>query len=408
MLKRVGVIGGGQLAQMLAKAAAALDIELWIQTPYASDPAVSLAAHTLLAPIDDLEVTRQMAERVEVITFENEFVDLDRLQTLADQGILFAPQLGSLSPLLDKLDQRHLLQSLGIGTPQFWPIRGTSYDDWIQSLPWMPTVERPLVVKIRRGGYDGQGTFVVKSAQALNESFQTIEQSLAPDQDRDRVLLAEEWIPFERELAIMAARASSGEIRLFPVVETQQVQQVCRRVFAPARISSRVQAQVESIATTLLKGLAVVGILGIELFLTTDEKVRVNEIAPRTHNSAHLSLDACQTSQFEQHLRAITNRPLGDPSLTVPGAVMINLLGTDEGSTDRYAAQLEAIARIPNAHLHWYGKAESRLGRKLGHVTVLDPNGSPNQSLDELSSRERLLALARPIETLWYGSELGS
>ncbi len=406
MLKRVGVIGGGQLAQMLAKAAATLGIELWIQTPQSSDPAVGMAAHALLAPIDDLEATGQLAGQVEVITFENEFVDLDRLQTLANQGILFAPQLGSLRPLLDKLDQRHLLQSLGIGTPQFWPLRGTTCDGWIDSLPWMPTAIRPLVVKMRRGGYDGQGTFVVKSAEALNDLFQTIQQTLAPDQARDQVLLAEEWIPFERELAIMAARSSSGEIRLFAVVETQQVQQVCRRVIAPAHISSHVQAQVEAIATTLLDHLAVVGILGIELFLTADEKVRVNEIAPRTHNSGHLSLDACQTSQFEQHLRAITNRPLGDPSLTVPGAVMVNLLGTEEGSTDRYASQLESIARIPNAHVHWYDKAQSRLGRKLGHVTVLDPSGSPD--LGELGSRDRLLALARPIETLWYGSEAGS
>ena len=408
MLKRVGVIGGGQLAQMLAKAATGLGIELWIQTPQASDPAVGMAAHTLLAPIDDLEATRRMAEQVEVITFENEFVDLDRLQTLADQGIQFAPQLESLRPLLDKLDQRHLLRSLGIGTPQFWPITGSTCRDWIDSLPWVPTAAHPLVIKMRRGGYDGQGTFVVKSAQAVSDVFQTLQQNLAPDQAPDQLLLAEEWIPFERELAIMAARSSSGEIRLFPPVETQQVQQVCRRVIAPVHMSSSVQTEVELIATTLLEHLAVVGLLGIELFLTADDKVRVNEIAPRTHNSGHLSLDACQTSQFEQHLRAITHLPLGDPSLMVAGAVMINLLGLEEGSTDRYATQLEAIARIPNAHLHWYGKAQSRPGRKLGHVTVLDPSGGADQGLGELGSRDRLLALARPIETLWYDSQPGS
>ncbi len=395
---RVGVIGGGQLAQMMAEVAPKLGIELWIQTPSPRDPAVAVAAQTILAPLHDLNATQKLANQVAMITFENEFVDLQALQPLAEAGIQFAPSLGSLRPLMDKLHQRQLLQSLDLGVPQFWPVS----NPW--DLPYAPSPVRPLVLKMRRGAYDGQGTFVVKSLEAAQTQLAQIQPSqIQPSQIQlevtpafETLLLAEEWIPFERELAIMAARSETGEIQLFPTVETQQVAQVCRRVLAPAQISPGIQAQVEQIAITLLNHLNWIGILGIELFLTADQRLLVNEIAPRTHNSGHFSLEACLTSQFEQHLRAITGLPLGDPALKGPAAVMVNLLGTDMGSADLYAPRLEAIARIPNAHLHWYGKPESRPGRKLGHVTVLDSSDPPGPG-----SRQQLLALARQVEELW-------
>jgi 5-(carboxyamino)imidazole ribonucleotide synthase len=394
---RVGVIGGGQLALMMAEVAPKLGIELWIQTPNPRDPAVAVAAEVILAPLHDWRATQKLADPVKdqgsVITFENEFVDLQALQPLAEAGIRFAPSLGSLRPLLDKLHQRQLLQSLDLGVPQFWPVA----DPW--DLPYAPSPARPLVLKMRRGGYDGQGTFVVKSTEAAQTQLAQIQHSqIQPEMAPafETLLLAEEWIPFEQELAIMAARSEAGEIRLFPMVETQQVDQVCRRVLAPAQISPGIQAQIEQIAITLLNHLNWIGILGIELFLTADQRVLVNEIAPRTHNSGHFSLEACLTSQFEQHLRAITGLPLGDPALKGPAAVMVNLLGTEVGSSDLYAPRLAAIARIPNAHLHWYGKPESRPGRKLGHVTVLD-SSDPQVP----GSRQRLLALARQVEELW-------
>lgn len=394
---RVGVIGGGQLAQMMAEVAPRLGIELWIQTPSPKDPAVALAAQVILAPLEDWRATQQLVDPAtdqgSVITFENEFVDLQALQPLAEAGIRFAPSLGSLRPLLDKLHQRQLLQSLGLGVPQFWPLADP------QDLPYVPSPVRPLVLKMRRGGYDGQGTFVVKSLEMAQTHLAQIQHNpIQPEMTPafETLLLAEEWIPFERELAIMAARSGTGEIRLFPPVETQQVAQVCRRVLAPAQICPGIQAQVEQIAITLLTHLNWIGILGIELFLTADQRLLVNEIAPRTHNSGHFSLEACLTSQFEQHLRAITGLPLGDPALKGPAAVMVNLLGTEVGPSDLYVPRLEAIARIPKAHLHWYGKPESRPGRKLGHVTVLDSSDSPNPG-----SQQRLLALAQQVEDLW-------
>jgi 5-(carboxyamino)imidazole ribonucleotide synthase len=177
------------------------------------------------------------------------------------------------------------------------------------------------------------------------------------------------------------------------VVETQQENQVCRRVLAPADIPATVQAEAEAIAHTLLNSLQAVGVFGIELFLTADGKVLVNEIAPRTHNSGHFSLDACETSQFEQHLRAVCGLPLGNPALNSAGAVMVNLLGYEQSHSD-YLEKRQQIAKIPQAQVHWYGKSEARPGRKLGHVTVL--------LSAQTAPREQALAIAQEIEAIWY------
>ncbi|NEP46810.1 MAG: ATP-grasp domain-containing protein, partial [Okeania sp. SIO2H7] len=192
---------------------------------------------------------------------------------------------------------------------------------------------------------------------------------------------------------------ASGEIAVFPVVETQQENEVCRRVIAPADITPEVAAEVEAIARTLLTGLNnVIGIFGIELFLTADDKLLVNEIAPRTHNSGHFTLDACETSQFEQHLRAVCGLPLGSTALKSSGAVMVNLLGY-EFAEDDYLAQRQQIAKIKNADLWWYGKTEARPGRKLGHVTVL------LDGEDASLLKEEAGAIAQTIETLWHSKK---
>lgn len=390
-MQRVGIIGGGQLAQMLTQAAHALGLEVWAQTPHDQDPVVGVADHVIFAELDDLGATRHLANRVDVVTFENEFVNADRLQILADQGVFFRPHLGSLRPLLDKLYQRQLLKKLGIPTPRFWSVQGSQALEWLGSLPWDPTPEQPLVLKIRRGGYDGQGTFILKSKEQILPQLKQIEHHYqgSPDLLED-LLLVEEWIPFQQELALVAARSSDGQVSCFPLVETEQVDQVCRRVLVPARpdITQRAQA----VAITLLNHLNWVGLMGIEFFWTADQQLLVNEIAPRTHNSGHYTLEACQTSQFEQHLRAITDRPLGDASLITPAAIMVNLLGEQTGSTDAYAEPLWRLSRIPDAHLHWYGKTESRLGRKMGHVTVVSDS----------DNRDHLLELAHTVEEIWY------
>ena len=381
MSKRVGIIGGGQLAWMMAPAAQKLDIRLMIQTASATDPAVAIATQTIFAPIDDAIATAELAAISDLITFENEFVDLTALAEL-EQQVPFYPSLRSLAPLLDKYEQRCYLQQLGLPTPQF---KAVTADEDLTSLAGLGF---PVVLKARRLGYDGQGTMIIKDPQSLADRL----SSSQPD-----AWLLEEFIPFDRELAVMAARSLSGEVVVYPVVETQQVNQVCQRVLVTQELDDSVVAQVQSIATHLLDRLNYVGIMGIEFFLTRDGRVLVNETAPRTHNSGHYSLDACETSQFEQQLRAVCGLPLGSPALNCAGAVMVNLLGYETAEQD-YLEQRQQLAALPRSQVYWYGKA-ARPGRKLGHVTL---------RLEEEAGRSEAEALAKTAEQIWYGSEASS
>jgi 5-(carboxyamino)imidazole ribonucleotide synthase len=385
MVRTVGIIGGGQLAWMMAAAASKLDVELVVQTPSPTDPAVSIATHTIFAPIADASATAKLARLCEVITFENEFIDLEALQQLEQQGVCFYPRLHSIAPLLDKFHQRSYLRDRGLPTPQFVALEANS--DLTQ-------LGFPVVLKSRRLGYDGQGTFIIKDQPHLQQVLAQChvgcigESSLEPNR-----WLLEEFVPFERELAVMAARSQSGEMAVYPVVETQQENQVCRRVIVTRDLDASVVEQVQTIAHKLLASLEFVGIMGIEFFLSRTGQVLVNETAPRTHNSGHYSLDACVTSQFEQQLRAVCQLPLGDPSLQGSGAVMVNLLGYETAESD-YADKRQQLAQLPNAHVYWYGKSIARPGRKLGHVTVL---------LSEGQGRAAALHQAETIESIWYG-----
>ncbi len=379
-------MGGGQLAWMMGLAAQMLGIEVVVQTPQETDPAVRTAAETILAPIDDVAATARLAACCDRITFENEFVNLNALRALEKQGVCFRPGLAALAPLLDKYHQRCYVQQLGLPVPRFVATEaGATVADAIAQMT-QNGLTFPLVLKTRRHGYDGQGTSILDDGAALATAWSRLSH---------QPLLLEEFVPFERELAAIAARSSSGQIALYPIVETQQHNQVCRRVLAPADLNETLTATIETIARTLLERLDVVGLFGIELFLNANGKVLVNEIAPRTHNSGHFSIDACPTSQFEQHLRAICDLPLGDTHLNCPGAVMVNLLGYEHTHSD-YAEKREKLAQIPHATVHWYHKTESRPGRKLGHVTVLQPENAP------LPPREQALADAQKVETLWY------
>jgi 5-(carboxyamino)imidazole ribonucleotide synthase len=365
-MKRVGIIGGGQLAWMMAQESAALELEVNIQTPVLTDPAVALAHRTVLAAIDDVAATANLAQDCDWITFENEFVDLAALGDLT--GICFRPPLAALAPLLDKYEQRQYLQDLGLPVPRFCAGSGYQPADW----------QFPLVVKARRNGYDGQGTHVVKDAATL--------ASLPLDQ-----MLIEEFVPFTCELAVMAARSITGQIVVYPVVETQQVDQICRRVYTTVAVNDHLRQEIDRFARTILDNLGTVGVMGIELFLTADGRLLINELAPRTHNSGHFTIEACSTSQFAQHLRAVAGMDLGDSSLSCPGAVMVNLLGYESATSD-YLEQRHKIAALPHTHVHWYGKNQARPGRKLGHVTVLL----------EQNDRELAMASVQQIEDIWY------
>ncbi|WOD41185.1 5-(carboxyamino)imidazole ribonucleotide synthase [Nodosilinea sp. E11] len=377
-IHRVGVIGGGQLAWMMGPAAQRLGLELVVQTPSPSDPAVAIASSALFAAVDDAIATATLAAQCDVITFENEFIDCEGLQPLADQGTRFRPGLEVLALVLDKRHQREFFADIGLPNPCYDFLEGDESEAELaakaEALGW------PLVMKTRRLGYDGYGTAVVKAASQLSATW---------DRFNHAPVLLEEFVPFKQELAVMVARSAAGEIAVYPTVETQQVDQICRRVLAPARVEPAVAATMHRLACTLAEQLQLVGILGIECFLTQQDQVLINEIAPRTHNSGHYSLDACATSQFEQQLRAVSDRPLGPAGLTCPQAVMVNLLGL-EASDEHHYRQLEALKQLPEATLYWYTKG-IRPGRKLGHIT---------QRLDAAADP---VAAAQAIEAIWYG-----
>ncbi|ELS01227.1 phosphoribosylaminoimidazole carboxylase, PurK protein [Xenococcus sp. PCC 7305] len=372
--KQVGVIGGGQLAWMMAEIAPRLDLELIVQTPKQDDPAVICTKDVVLAGVDDAIATKELASRCHWITFENEFIDLDALRSLAQQGVCFRPSLDALAPLLDKYEQRSYLSSIGLPVPQF---RSLSEIKDLETI-----TEFPIVLKARRHGYDGQGTFILQDKAELTAIWNKFQ---CPP------MLLEEFVPFTKELAVMVARNAAGKIIVYPVVETHQKNQVCRWVIAPAAISVKVKQEIEQIARTLVDELQVVGIFGIELFLTPQETILVNEIAPRTHNSGHYTLDACDISQFEMQLRTVADLEIATPQFKTPGAVMVNLLGYENSNSD-YQAKRDRLADLPQTFVHWYGKSESRLGRKLGHVTVLLKE-------EELA---QATAIAQKIESIWY------
>ncbi len=372
-VKRVVVIGGGQLAWMMGAEAPNLDLKLIVQTPNQDDPAISRAEQVVFGKIDDPEATAKLATLCDVITFENEFIDLNALQELALQGVCFRPSLDALAPLLDKYDQRNFLKSIGLPVPKF--SLGSSISHSVSDYGF------PLVLKARCHGYDGQGTFILKDVQAFEKLSQRIPVA---------ELLVEEFIPFERELGIIAARSASGEIAVYPVTETYQKNQICHWTITPANVPHEVAKRVQAIARKILDKLEVVGVFGIEFFLTADNQVLVNEIAPRTHNSGHYTLDSCETSQFAMQLRAVSGLPLGSTALKSAGALMVNLLGYEESESD-YLAKRDLILDIPNSFVHWYGKT-SRPGRKLGHATVV-------LNEQELTQGKSII---QQIESIWY------
>jgi 5-(carboxyamino)imidazole ribonucleotide synthase len=380
----IGVVGGGQLALMLAQEAPGLGLQLHLQAASASDPAVALASSVVLGDANDAEATAALARRCQVITFENEWVPLEALQGLRQSGVRFLPDLDALASLMSKRAQRELLQKLALPTPRWFPLEQLLAPpptppealelprDGVfippgalrTTAPRRPELPRgfqfPLMAKSSRGGYDGKGTLPIADQQALEALLATVDPA---------GWFLEERVAFEMELALVAARDQHGNVVCYPLVQTHQQQQVCDWVLFPAPVSHAVEAFARNIAASVLTALDYVGLLAIEFFFGPGG-LQVNELAPRTHNSGHYTIEACACSQFGQQLRLAALLPMGSPEPLVPGALMVNLLGRD-GTQEHDEADCQALAALPGAHLHWYGKSESSPGRKLGHLTLL-------------------------------------
>lgn len=354
MALRVGVIGGGQLARMMIAPAVELGLDLRV---LAEDEGMSAQlAATAVGDYRDLAAVRAFVADVDVVTFDHEHVPQDVLKALVDDGVAVHPGPDALQFAQDKLVMRARLAELGVPQPDWAAVRN---DAELQE--FLDAHGGEGVVKTPRGGYDGKGVRVVRSAQDAGDWMAALGDGEA--------LLVEELVPFVRELAQQVARRPSGQIVAYPVVETVQRDGVCAEVIAPAPAAGERLVEVaEGIGRSIAEGLGVTGMLAVELFETDDARILVNELAMRPHNSGHWSQDGAVTGQFEQHLRAVADLPLGDTMPRAPWSVMVNILGGPTEGTlgDRFA---RAMAEQPSAKIHTYGKAP-RPGRKVGHVNV--------------------------------------
>ncbi|GAB6857031.1 5-(carboxyamino)imidazole ribonucleotide synthase [Microbacterium xylanilyticum] len=357
MALRVGVIGGGQLARMMIAPAVELGIDIRV---LAEDEGMSAQlAATAVGDYRDLDTVRRFAADVDVITFDHEHVPQEVLRALVADGVAVHPGPDALRFAQDKLDMRARLAELGAPQPDWARVT-----DLAELQAFLDAHGGRGVVKTPRGGYDGKGVRVVSAAEEAADWFAALADGDA--------LLVEELVPFVRELAQQVARRPGGESVSYPVVETVQKGGVCAEVIAPAPgVDAAHLAEAARIGREIAEGLDVTGMLAVEMFQTADGRILVNELAMRPHNSGHWSQDGAVTGQFEQHLRAVADLPLGDTAPHADWSVMINILGGPEGAEmlDRVPA---ALAASPNAKVHTYGKAP-RPGRKVGHVNL---NGS--------------------------------
>ncbi len=356
-MKRIGIFGGGQLAQMLTQAAISLGLETTIFERVADSPAGRLTQREIVGAWEDPAALERFAAQSDLVTLENEFVDAAILARLEQWGVPVAPSSVTVAVVQDKLLQKERIATAGLALP---PFRAVADPEEViaagAAFGW------PMVLKARRNGYDGYGNATVRHADDVPPAWERLTRGGSP-------LLVEAWVPFARELAVMVVRTRDGETRAYPVVETIQRHHICHIVRAPAAMPAGEAAAATELAVRAVQAVEGIGIFGVELFELPDGRVLYNEMAPRPHNSGHYTIEACVTSQFENHLRAVLGWPLGPTDLRAPAAVMVNLLGQYHGPV-RGDVLRKALA-VPGAHVHLYGKRENRIGRKMGHITAL-------------------------------------
>ena len=375
----LGILGGGQLGRMTLQAASRLGIDVVIAERFADSPAARLTSRSIVFPNgwDDPRRLDELAQQCKVVTLESEFVDWRVLEALQARGVQVRPTPACIGVVQDKLLQKQALARAELPVPMFQAVDGPAQLVRAgEDLGW------PVMLKARRDGYDGRGNVLVHAA---NEAEAACTKLGWPE----RALYAEAFVEFERELATMVVRGLDKTIAQYPIVQTVQDPNlhICREVIAPADIPQHTAAQAAEIARGAIEAIDGIGALGVELFLLPDGQVVINELAPRPHNSGHYTIEACWTSQFENHVRAVKGLPLGDPSMRTPAAVMVNLLG----SSSQPIESIEEALNEQHAFIHLYGKTENRLGRKMGHVTALGASTeAAREAAHEAASRIRL------------------
>jgi 5-(carboxyamino)imidazole ribonucleotide synthase len=375
----VAMVGGGQLARMTHQAAIALGQSLRVLAADIDDPAAQVSPDVVIGSHTNLDDLRRVAAGADALTFDHEHVPTELLEKLVAEGVNVAPPPQALVYAQDKLVMRRRLQALGAPVPRYAAVE--SGDDLDRIAAFAARVGGPMVVKAVRGGYDGRGVRMAADLPQAREIASEYLKSGVP-------VLVEERVAMRRELSALVARSPFGQGAAWPVVETVQRDGICVLVTAPSPpLPDDLGAAAQQLALRLAAELGVVGVLAVELFETVDGRLLVNELAMRPHNSGHWTMDGSRTSQFEQHLRAVLDYPLGDTDATVPVTVMANVLGAAQTPTMTVDERLHHLfARMPDARVHLYGKGE-RPGRKIGHVNLLGADTAEVANLRERAER---------------------
>ncbi|WP_029100872.1 5-(carboxyamino)imidazole ribonucleotide synthase [Brevibacillus thermoruber] len=351
----IGILGGGQLGRMIALAGRAMGYRFVTMDPTEDAPCGQAADRQIVARYDDVDAAMQLAEISDVISYEFENVDARVAEVLESRA--YVPQGSRLLRITqNRIREKTAIRELGIPVAPFRVI------DTLDSLrAAIGELGLPAVMKTATGGYDGKGQWVLRSEAELAEAYEALSKA-------GTELIVEQFVPFQLELSVIAARNPSGELAVFPAAENVHRENILHLSIVPARVPDDIRQRAEAIARTIAERLDVVGLIAVEMFLTASGELYVNELAPRPHNSGHYTMDACVTSQFEQHVRAVCDLPLGSTELLSP-VVMVNILG------EHLQPVLDRIGQLPRtAKLHLYGKHESKPKRKMGHLNVLAPS----------------------------------
>jgi 5-(carboxyamino)imidazole ribonucleotide synthase len=372
------MIGGGQLARMTHQAAIALGQSLRVLAADPDDPAAQVSPDVVIGSHTDLHDLRRVAAGADALTFDHEHVPTELLEKLVAEGVNVAPPPQALVHAQDKLVMRRRMEALGAAVPRYAEIRSVDELD-----AFARRVDGPVVVKAVRGGYDGRGVRMARDPSHAREIAATFLADGVP-------VMAEEQVNLRRELSALVSRSPFGQGAAWPVVETVQRDGICVQVVAPApQLPGELASAAQQLALRLAAELGVVGVLAVELFETVDGALLVNELAMRPHNSGHWTMDGARTSQFEQHLRAVLDYPLGDTDAIAPVTVMVNVLGARQAPAMAVDERLHHLfARMPDARVHLYGK-EEKPGRKVGHINFL---GTDMAQLANLRERAELAA----------------
>ncbi|KAI8877109.1 phosphoribosylaminoimidazole carboxylase [Backusella circina FSU 941] len=357
--QKVGVLGGGQLGRMMVEAASRLNLSVTILDAPLDAPAKQIESTQdhIQGAFNDAEKIRELASKVDVLTVEIEHVNAGVLAELETEGkVRVCPSAFTVKTIQDKFIQKQHLESHGIPVADY--LETPTADDVRKA---GDAFGYPFMLKSKTMAYDGKGNYVVKSSEDVEKAVQALSKT---------PLYAEKWAPFTKELAVMVVRRANGEVRSYPVVETIHKNSICHLVIAPAQIDGAVAKKAQGIAENAIKSFPGAGIFGVEMFVMEDGEILLNEIAPRPHNSGHYTIEACETSQYENHMRAILDMPLGSTALKVPASIMVNILGENSDMEACYKPCQEALL-VDGATIHLYGKKECRVGRKMGHITLV-------------------------------------